>query len=143
MATRPVPSNIPAYGPSMSTHIAAMVDAPDPRREPRDERGQDQHQRGRGQEGPRNPVVNQSADGIPEGHGVHSLKADTAGSPIAREARDTGASIALPWTPQPPSPRPLPCSTIGSARGRLVSGSSDSDTPAFHSPSCSLTRAFR
>ena len=72
-----------------------------------------------------------------------SLRRTPPESPIAREAPDTGASIALPWTPQPPSPRPLPCSTIGSARGRLVSGSSDSDTPAFHSPSCSLTRAFR
>ena len=108
----------------------------------RDQRSQHENEHRGGQERPRYPVLNQPADGIPERHGAHSVKARLGGiAPSTRRPPIAGASIDLPWTPQPPSPRPLPCSTSGSRRERPASASSASATPAFRSRSCSPTRA--
>ena len=86
--------------------VAAGVDAADPGREARDERRQDEHERRRRQEAPDDvPSLDQPADGVPEGHGVHSLEARIAGIADRPWRADAAASIALPWTPQPPSPR--------------------------------------
>jgi hypothetical protein len=67
--------------------VAAVVDSADLRRDPRDQGRKDQDERRGGQEAPRNPVIDQPADGIPERHGVHSLEAGSAGIAERRGAQ--------------------------------------------------------